>query len=760
MKDLITQNWIWIVSISILLVITTLTGCSTHYYLEGEALANRGAYTEATDQFERALNGNKRQASYEALAEIYQKLNSHERALACMDSLIIYGGLTDKMHFDRAETLLALGRYDEASSLYESLASTVGNDAETSKMRLASLGSLNERQKDSVNYILRTVEIESVDENGTNITSAASPFIIGDKLYFTAERPRMFSQPRGSEKQFDNYTENRFMDLWEAEIVDTTGLGSPIILKAKPVENLNTDLHDGFVSYIKGHSTGVISKTYDQGAPSFKEKIILNAGAKYLKTIQLFDARLIEDSQGSYNWEMGNRLSFCDDRYMFAHPALSPSGNSLYFTSNKPDGYGGMDIWRVDREGDGWGNPKNCGGKVNTSEDEAFPSLRHADTLYFSSDGHLSIGGLDIVYATKQGDLGLWSDINDKLPHPINSTRDDFGVQLDETGVGGYFSSDRTGVDAIYYYYGDNSKIMLNVKIVHDKDGVVWPGVNAELITNSTDIGDTQEDGESFVSDKNGGWSKIVERGANYRINCPGNSGYTPEWFEVTSDKEVKEFTVTVRLPLIPEVGCTDPKACNYNANAPNDDGSCEYRSCNSFINYSLEEYGIVEFNINWAYNKEAVSDENMAEITLFADYMLTNMDTRVLLVSHCDTRASAMFNDALSQGRALALKEILITKGVDAGRVISFGASEQFPRNECLNGVKCSEEKHQENRRTTAKIILEGEKVRVHKVLAGELLGFISTKYGVSSSDIIEWNGIKNRNLREGQQLLLYLSE
>lgn len=114
-------------------------------------------------------------------------------------------------------------------------------------------------------------------------------------------------------------------------------------------------------------------------------------------------------------------------------------------------------------------------------------------------------------------------------------------------------------------------------------------------------------------------------------------------------------------------------------------------------------------------------------------------METRVLLVSHCDTRASAMFNDALSQARALALKEILISKGVDAGRLISFGASEQFPRNECLNGVKCSEEKHQENRRTTAKIILEGEKVRVHKVLAGEMLGFISTKYGVSSSDIIE---------------------
>jgi len=810
MKYFITQNGAWLIGLVIIVALTTITGCSTHYYLEGEALANQGAYTEAAEQFERALNGNKSQDSYKALAEIYQKLNSHERALACMDSVIANGGGTDELHFDRAETLLALGRYDEAKSFYETMAMKRGDDAETSEKRLSSLSSLNERQKDSVNYRIRTVEIESVDEEGAQIISAASPFIIGDKIYFTAERPRKFSQRRGVETQFDNYTGNRLMDLWEAEIVDTAGLDSPILLKAKPVEKLNTDLHDGFVSYVKGDTMGVISKTYDKGEPTFKEKISRKAGAEQLKPVQLFDARLVEDSVGNFNWETGDRLRFCDDRYMFAHPAYSPSGNSLYFTSDKPGGYGGMDIWRVDREGNGWGSPKNCGGTVNSRGDEAFPSMRHTDTLYFSSDGHLSLGGLDIVYATKDGNSGGWTEINDKLPHPINSARDDFGVQLDETGVGGYFSSDRLGVDALYHFHGYDSDITLNVKTVHDVDGSVWPDLNAELVTTRSYLGDDQVENQEFVSDEKGEWSTDVERGANYFINCPGSVGYTPEFFEATSDQDVKEFTIIVRIPMIIELGCKDPTACNYqpkalleddsciyadekidcegnciddedgdgvcdsdeipgctslhacnyDSNATDDDGSCEYMSCITETGNEIEEGEIVELNIQWDYNRAIVREMDISELAQFSTYLLSNMDVRVLLISHCDTRATAGFNDALSQKRASAVKEKLISQGVGAERITSFGASEQFPLNECGSGVECSEEKHQENRRTTAKILREGESVAVHKVQDGEMLGSIAIKYDVRVFDLKAWNGMKDVNLRVDQQLLIFLSE
>ena len=806
-----TQNGVWLIGLALILGITSLTGCSTYYYLEGEALANRGEYTEAAAQFERALQGKKRQESYQSLAEIYQKLNAHERALVCMDSIIAFGGLTDEMHFDMAETLLALGRYDEARSLYESSAVTGSNDAETSKKRLASIGHLNERQKDSVNYRLRTVEIQSIEENGLQIASAASPFVIGDKLYFTAERPRKFSQRRGAETQYDNYTGNRLMDLWEAVIVDTAGLDSPILLKAKPVESLNTDLHDGFVAYQKGDSTGVISKTYVKEKLSFKENFVREAGSEDLKSIQLFDARLVADSLGQLNWETGNRLRFCDERYMFAHPAYSPSGNSLYFTSDKPGGYGGMDLWRVDREGDGWGTPKNCGSEVNTSEDEAFPSLRHADTLYFSSDGHLSLGGLDIVYATKQSASGAWSEINDRLPYPINSPRDDFGVLLDETGDGGYFSSDRTGVDALYHYHGYDSDVILHVQTLHDSDGSIWPGLVTDLVTIRSYLGDTDVEDQSFVSNEMGAWSTVVERGANYLINCPGSAGYTPELFEVTSDQDVKEFTIVVRIPMIIEIGCKDTTACNYEPDAlieddsciysdgkfdcdgtciedgdgdgvcdvdeisgctsihacnydpkaTDEDGSCEYMSCIDVpVGETIEPGEMVELKIQWDYNRSVVREADLTELARFATYMLSNMEVNVLLVSHCDTRATSGFNDELSADRASAVKEKLVSQGVAAGRLISFGASEQFPLNECGSGVDCSEEKHQENRRTTAKILRAGESVTVHQVLEGEMLGSIAIKYDVRVFDLQAWNGMNDVKLRVGQQLLIYLSE
>ena len=811
MRYFITQNGVWVIGLALILGITSLTGCSTHYFLEGEALANRGEFTEAAEQFERALQGNKRQESYQALADIYHKLNAHERALVCMDSIIAFGGLTDEMHFDMAETLLALGRYDEARSLYESSAVTGSNDAEISKKRLASIGDLSERQKDSVNYRLRTVEIQSIAENGLQIVSAASPFIIGDKLYFTAERPRKFSQRRGAEMQYDNYTGNRLMDLWEAEVVDTAGLDSPILLKAKPVENLNTDLHDGFVSFIKGDTTGVISKTYVKEALSFKEKIEREAGSEDLKSIQLFDARLVADSLGQLNWETGNRLRFCDERYMFAHPAYSPSGNSLYFTSDKPGGYGGMDLWRVDREGDGWGSPKNCGSDVNTSGNEAFPSLRHADTLYFSSDGHLSLGGLDIVYATKQSASGAWSEINDRLPYPINSPRDDFGVQLDEAGDGGYFSSDRTGVDALYHYHGYDSKVILHVQTLHDSDGSIWPGLVTDLVTVRSYLGDTEVADQGFVSNEMGAWSTVVERGANYLINCPGSAGYTPELFEVTSDQDVKAFTVIVRIPLIIEVGCKDSTACNYapdalleddsclysdgkfdcdgtcikdgdgdgvcdldeisgctsihacnyDTKATDEDGSCEYMTCiDVAVVDPIEPGKIVELKIQWDYNRSVVREADLSELARFATYMLANMDVSVLLISHCDTRATSGFNDELSANRASAVNEKLVSLGVAAERLISFGASEQFPLNECGSGVDCSEEKHQENRRTTAKILRAEESVAVHQVLEGEMLGSIAIKYDVRFFDIQAWNGMNDVKLRVGQQLLIYLSE
>ena len=806
MRKLITYGW------GVIFGLVLLTGCSSHYYLEGKALENQGEFTAAAQQYERAAKGNKKLEAHEKLAEIYTRLNAHEKAIASMDTLEANGGLPGDMPFEKAETLLALGRYDEAKEMYLWMSEKGGRDATVSESRLTMLSSLDSRQADSINFRLRSVEIISIDEGGAQLVSAAAPFRSGDKLFFTVEKPREYRLRRGVEMQLDNYTGNRLTDLWEAEIVDTTGLQGTIYLLAKPMTSLNTELHDGFVAHQEGDSVGVISMSYVQGKLPLKEMLSKEPGETILKPIQLFNAALKEDSTGLKTWQAGDRMSFCDKRYMFAHPAISPNGNSIYFTSNKPGGYGGMDIWRVDKKGNGWGRPVNCGDVVNSSGNEAFPTMRNADTLYFSSDGHLSMGGLDVVYATKSVSSGGWTELYDRLPHPINSSRDDFGLQLDPVGYGGFFTSDRTGIDALYHFHGFETEVILNIKVVHDKDGSPWPGLGAVLAQNAHGLGKLAMDDMSFVSDNAGKWSVLVDRGANYQVNCLNAFGYIPEPFTAPLDQTINEFTIIVRIPLIIEVGCKDPvacnyepkalvaddsctypgvkfdcdgncindkdedgvcdsdeipgctsrHACNYDPNATDDDNSCEYMTCVEVTIGEAADGGpgeTVDLNIHWDYNRSFLRAEDRPGVASFAAYLLANPEYHVLLTSHCDLRATESFNDELSQRRASTILKSLVSQGVSESRLTSFGASEQFPINDCRS-EDCTDEEHQVNRRTTAKILFSDQIIVIHKVANGETLGAIAEKHEVRVWDIKAWNRVNSKKLRIGQELLIYKVE
>ena len=123
-------------------------------------------------------------------------------------------------------------------------------------------------------------------------------------------------------------------------------------------------------------------------------------------------------------WSEPELLPFNENGFMYTHPALSADGNTLYFASDKLGGLGGMDLYRTTWNGSAWSQPENLGGGVNTPGNEVFPSLKHADTLYFSSDAHLTLGGLDLMYATQTA--GTWNPPI-HLSAPVNSPADDFG---------------------------------------------------------------------------------------------------------------------------------------------------------------------------------------------------------------------------------------------------------------------------------------------------------------------------------------------
>jgi len=767
-----------------------ITGCSTHYLLEGNTLNEQGAYTEAAALYERAAKGKNKQKAFEALIPIYVELNVHDRALACLDSIEAITGLTPELEIKKAQTLMALGRYAEAKEIYEADKSNP-----LSQARLDAILSLDARQADSVFFKVRPINIISTSIDGSQVASAAMPHRVGDELYFVVESPRKHLQKRGSETYIDDYTGNRLMDLWKGTLVDTMGVDAPLELVCKPMLESNTDFHDGVVAFKAGEDEGVLGMTYIKPQPTFFKKLGTPVGERITQSIQLFSTALTHDYLGNTTWETVDRLAFCDDEFMFAHPALSPDGRTLYFTSDMPGGEGGMDIWRSTKLVGTWSTPVNLGDVVNTRGDEAFPTMRHADTLYFSSDGHKGLGGLDIVYASKNSDLE-WNSVYDLYPYPINSSGDDFGVQLYAEGTSGIFASDRNGIDALFHFSDYDPEITLFVEIIHESDGTPWPDIKAAL----EHMGDDESVG--FFSDHEGKWSTRIRREQTYMIQCPESFGYTADPFITPEDQTLTSITVIVPIPMVIVVGCLDPlalnynpdamiddgkceyvieevevveeevpgctvlHACNYNPLATIDDGTCEYLSCiteddvvvDEVIEESIIEGDVVALNINWDYDNAVIRNSDLPIVAAFARYLLANSDSRVLIIAHCDSRATDYYNDSLSQKRTQAVEDELVRFGVEEERIRTYGASEQFLLRECEDENDCDESVHQLNRRTTANIISSGERIFIHRVKPSETLYGLSKKYNVSIDEIKEWNGLKSQGMRVAQDILIYL--
>lgn len=763
-----------------------LAGCSTHYLLEADTLMLDGHVKVAAEQYERAAKGDNKQEALEKLVPIYYQINEHEKSLSTLNKLEEIMNLSTEMSFQKGEALMALGRYEEAKEIYEGMSrKEFGPLIDT---RLKTLESISQRQADSIYYKVNPVKIISTTDE---VASAAMPRRVGNDLYFTVESPR--TTRIGKDAFVDDYTGHRMLDLWKGELVDSLEREGEVFIFGDPAPELNTIFHDGVVSYSKGSNVGVISKTYVSEDPIFMEQLTMPAGNQILHEVQLYNSRLELDSLGSSTWVTGDRMSFCEEGYMYAHPVLSPDGENLFFTSDMPGGYGGMDIWVAKKKDSTWVNPVNLGPVINTRGDEAFPSMRHVDTLFFSSTGHMGLGGLDIVYAT--GHNGSYGKVYTDLPPPINSSRDDFGVLFDESGMSGLFTSDRTEVDALYKFYNYEPQIELIVEFIHKGDKSPWPGIEAvlECVSDSTL--------ENFIGDEEGRWSTIVDREKTFMIQCPNSFGYTADPFITPEDQTIHSITRIIEIPMIIEVGCmdsdalnynslaivsdnsciyeipavlgcTEEHACNYNAEATENDGSCEYVSCITVeekekFETIIEEAELaadtlesvsVNLYLEWDYDEAFVRSKDKAAIARFATYMIANPETRVLLTSHCDSRATKEYNDRLSQARASAAKAEILSHGIDESRVVSFGGSEQFPIHDCPT-EECSEEEHQENRRTTATFLKYNEDVVIHRVKSGESIYSISRKYGISEGELKEWNELKTDDMRIGQELKIHIS-
>lgn len=470
----------------------------------------------------------------------------------------------------------------------------------------------------------------------------------------------MFSSDRegGKGKDLYGWTGNSFSDIYVAPISKKRGqetIGKPELAKG----NLNSKFNDGVTWLDARGSTVYFTQCNGASGKLPRCKILMSTKV------------------GRDEWDEPIELPFNDTNYFFGHPALSADGNKLYFTSNMPGGYGGHDIWVSNyvRRGKTWSEPINLGPTINTERDEMFPTTGLGDTLFFSSNGHPSMGGLDIFRT-----IGAGSDWEKpvNMKSPINSHADDFSFTIDETRMAGYLTSNRNGGrgnDDIYAW-----KL---TPLIFTLSGVVRDVDTREIIrnaripmTNSTDTGTLM-----IETDETGSYKVILKPTTDYELFASKREAYyidsRPEFQTTKGLTESTDLIQDFYLKRLDIEGMFDVKG----------------------ILYDLDKANIRPDAA------KILDDSVIFFLRLFPRISIE-------LGSHTDCRADSVYNIGLSQRRADSAVAYIIRQGIDSNRLTAKGYGENMlliEKCKCdLSDYKkiCTEAEHQLNRRTTVKVI------------------------------------------------------
>ena len=402
-----------------------------------------------------------------SLAECYRKINDWENAEYWYAQVVrdLQVDPLQKLYY--GESLQRNGKCEQARDWYTQFAQAVPDDIR---------GQFLVRACDYENELLTKnaaiFEVKRMDFNSS--LDDFSPAVYKDQVIFTSDRDK-----GSSVKRDHTWTGNPFNDLY---IVDAKKSGSPSdysFTYGKPVKftgKVNTKYHDAAVSFSPDYQEIFFTRNNYLAGKTGRD----DDGVILLK---VYSAK----ASGNGSWTDVTELPFNSNEYSVAHPAISPDGNKIYFASNMPGGYGGMDLYFSEKDGGKWGPPVNLGPRINTEGLEVFPFVDKSGKLFFSSDGHVGLGGLDIYYM-EPTESGEWGEVIN-AGFPLNSKHDDFGVNTVADGKFGYFTSDRPGgagrddiysfhkmsVPASIYVFDAFSKLPVeNAEVVDSCSGVTY----------------------------------------------------------------------------------------------------------------------------------------------------------------------------------------------------------------------------------------------------------------------------------------------
>lgn len=593
-----------------------LMGCGADQALKkGDKFYAMGEYFDAANQYKKAYSQTpakeRQQRGQRALkmAECYRRINYTQKAIAAYNNAIRYKQTDSMTYLYLAQQLMKNAQYKEAEKQFQTALDSMGNNASMELRTLATTG-LHSAQKaprwkkEGSDYTIKR-------ENLFNSRRADYSPVLGgednDRLFFTSTR----NQAKGDELSGITGTKNA--DIFYSQKDDKGKWQRPEVIDTE----LNTDWDEGACCLSPDGRTMYLTQCKtDPDYPRF--------------------ATIVTSQRSDAAWSKATELKMTNDTLStFAHPAVSPDGQWLYFVSDMPGGMGGYDIWRVRLTTSGVGGVENVGAPINTAGDEKFPTFRPNGDLYFSSDGHEGMGGLDI-YIAKPNSNG-W-----RIEHPgfpLNSQGDDFGMTFEGMKNQGFFSSNRgdgKGWDHIYSFY--NPEIIQTVKgWVYEQDGYELTQAVVYMVGN---------DGTNMkLSVKgDGSFTQEIKAGVDYVLlgTCKGFLNHQ-EHIKVGPVKKSEEYVLQFPLASI---------------TAP-----------------------VLIDNIFYDFDKATLRPESASALDELVVLLKENPNVTIELSAHTDYKGSAEYNKRLSQRRAESVVKYLTEHGIENERLTPVGYGKEMPK-------------------------------------------------------------------------------
>ena len=454
-------------------------------------------YQQAITLFNQVLEKDDNNEAKILLAECYRKVSNSE------DGEYWYGQVVrlpesesiHKLYY--GQMLQRNGKCDLAKEWYEKYVEEVPDD-----LRGQYLVKACDYEDELMTKNAGVYEIEHLPFN-SNVDDF-SPVIYEDQIIFASERDQ-----GGAVKRTHTWTGNPFLELYQikAEPADKEECGEYTFGSPKKFsKDLNGKFHDAAVGFNKDESEIYFTRNNQvKGKPGKSDDGIVK--------LKIYHA----PKKGDNDWGDLEGLPFNSDEYSVAHPTLTPENDVLYFSSDMPGGFGGMDLYKSEKESGSWGPPLNLGPGINTEGNEVFPNYDPTGKRYFSSDGQIGLGGLDIYYMEDKGE-GEWGDI-ENVGFPINTISDDFGVVFNEEGTCGFLSSDReggSGMDDIYSFRKNASPVEI---LVYDRE-TKEPIEGASVVNDCTGLTMTTDaEGKITIDQKMGECCNFVASAENYLDN-------------------------------------------------------------------------------------------------------------------------------------------------------------------------------------------------------------------------------------------------